>query len=181
MAIALAFGVQAILIAGVLAASAGSTASAPSSSAASSSAGPAAVTIVPLASPPDVGVTNLWTFPVIVRIGEAIIVASYPDPGPGSRFVVKPGSDVIAQVTVPASYANWGLSFGLGITSPRTGQVGSIRSLLNVHSPQYQGTLAFTLHLGAVVPGSSLMIYLTVTYQNPSPPTDVVIAEITTS
>jgi hypothetical protein len=180
VAIALSFVVQAVLIAGALALAADS-----STSVSSSSVAPEAVTVVPLESPPAAGVAAPWNIPVTVKIGAAGIVATYPAPGPESQFLLEPGSDVTATVTLPASYSMPGLSFSLTDKSSLVGTAPSSltvsRPLLNVPSVPGQGTLTFTLHLGALEPGRDMIVYMTVTRPYDSNMFGGVIAEIATS
>ncbi len=176
--IALSFGVQAVLIAGDL-----SLPARPSSP-----AGLGTVRVLPIARPPGEGVTSpIIPFPVTVRVGAASTTMTYPDPGVQQLFLLRPGPDVTATVTVtlPPSGMVPGLSFTLGDKpSPQGGSPGSqpaSRDLLDVPSLPAQGTLTFSLHLGSLAPGSDEVIVMTVTRQADSGMASGEIAEIVTS
>jgi hypothetical protein len=185
-AIALAFGVQAVLIAGALAlpAELSSTASVSSSSA---PAVPLPVTLLPVVSPLTDGAPFGPGFPVTVKIGAASATQIYPAPGGPSTFLLDPGPDVTATVTMtlPDNYWAPSLSFSLAdedpLQAPMPGSAATARNLLNVPSPLSRGTHTFTLHLGNLAPRSGEEIVMTVTRPGDGDMSTGVIAEIVTS
>jgi len=182
-AIALSFGAQAVLIAGLLALPGDLS---PMASVSSSSAAPTSVQLLPIASPPD----NWYTpegaaIPVTVKLGMAGFTEMYPTPGVQSLFLLEPGSDVTVTVTLPASYSVPGLSFALCDPPSPPGSepvsASPCRILLNVPDVPDQGTLAFTLHVGTVSAGSDKVIDMTVSREDDPSMQSGEIAEIVAS
>jgi hypothetical protein len=177
-AIALSFGVQAVLMAGALALPAGlsSTASVSSSSAV---AVPAPVTLLPAVGPLDNGVPPGSGVPVTVQVGAELGTWD-PVSGP-SVFLIEPGRDMTATVTVvlPDGPPAYSLSLGLVDEGHLPGPTWAGRSRLSVPALG-QGTHTFTLHLGSLAPHSVTDILMTLTQPGDEPAASSVIAQIVT-
>jgi hypothetical protein len=181
-AIALSFGVQAVLMAAALAlpAELSSTAGVSSSSAV---AVPAPVTLLPVVAPLDNGVPPGPSIPVMVQVGAE---RGTWDPVSGPLvFLIESGQDVTATVTIvlPDGHSAYSLSLGLAdegpLPNPPPGLPAAGRSRLSVPALG-QGTHTFTLHLGNLAPHSGTDIVMTLTQPGDQSAVSSVIAEIVT-
>lgn len=143
------------------------------------------MTLLPVVSPLNNGVSFGSIFPVTVKIGAASGTWG-PLSGP-SVFPIEPGPDVTATVTLtlPDEYSVPSLSFSLADEgsrqAPAPGSAATARNLLTVPGPVGQGTHTFTLHLGNLAPRSGEDIVMTVTRPGDPGVASGVIAEIVTS
>lgn len=179
-AIAISFGVQAVLIAGALALPAGVPATAGVSAGA-----PAPVMLLPVVSPLTDGAPFPAPLSVTVKFGEQS--GTWTERGGPSVFLTDPGPDVTATVTLTLAdtYPVRSLSFGLADAAPRPAQApgswGAHRALLSVPGPISAGTYTFTLHLGNLGPQSGEDVVMTATRPGCPGGSSSVIAEVVTS
>jgi hypothetical protein len=178
-AIAIAFGVQAVLIAGALAlpAEQSSTSSGPAFA-------PAPVMLLPAVSPLTSGAPFQTGLSVTVKAGEQS--GTWTEHSGPSVLLTRPGADVTVWITltVPDSYPVRSLSFSRADVPPRSAQApsswGTHRTLLNVTGPISAGTYTFLLHLGTLGPQSGEDIVMTAVRPGPLGAARGVIAEIVT-
>jgi|tagenome__1003787_1003787.scaffolds.fasta_scaffold20850367_2 hypothetical protein len=177
-AIAISFGVQAVLIAGALALPAELSTTASVSVA-------APVMLLPAVSPLTSGAPFQTGLSVTVKAGQQS--GTWTEQSGPSVLLTDPGPDVTAWVTltVPDSYPVRSLSFSLADVAPRSAQApstwGTRRALLNVTRPIGAGTCTFMLHLGSLGPQSGEDIVMTAVRSGAPGVASGVIAEIVTS
>jgi hypothetical protein len=189
VAIALSFGVQAVLIAGVLAipAEMSSTVGVSSSSAVAVPA-PAPESLLPAMSPLGSGEMAGQAFPVTVSVGATSEMYMYGSLAVPPSFQVKPGTDVTATVTVtvPVGYVLPSLSVGLAeeaplAAAPAPGIWGSPRATVSVPGPLQAGPHSVTIDGGTLAPHSGLDVVMRTPASADVTTPGVMIAEIVTS
>jgi hypothetical protein len=181
-AIALSFGVQAVLIAGALAlpAHVSSTASISSSAAAV----PAPVALLPAVEPLSNSIPFQPGVSVTFKIGA--VSGSWTEPGGAAVYLIEPGPDVTATVTLtlPDGYAVRGLWFTMTdrpqVQDPSSRTAAAARFLLSVPALS-GGTHTFTLPLGNLAPRSGESIIMTAIRPGYPEVSTATIAELVTS
>jgi len=162
-AIALAFGVQAVLIAGALVLPAQLTSTASVSS--SSELAPAPVALLPVVAPLSNGIPFQPGVSVTFKIGA--VSGTWTEPRGASMYLIESGPNVTATVTVTLPPGYWVRGLWFSMTDRPHAQDSSPRSatatrfLLGVPGPVSAGTHTFTVPLGNLAPRSGENLIMT--------------------